>query len=68
MLQMVSRHPISEQSLINDMDIMKPGYRARLLGKLWEDAVGGFKTPAENLDIDIEAVGKTTACEMCNLM
>jgi hypothetical protein len=62
---------MTEQMLINDLNILKPGYRARILGRLWDDAVGGYRTATTTVvdtDIAIEAVGKTTACELCTLM
>jgi hypothetical protein len=63
--QMMSRHPITDYTLRQDINIAKPGYRARLLGRLHDDVA----IKATNIsDISIDVAGKNTACEMCVLM
>ena len=64
-LQMFSRHPITDYTLRHDINIQKPGYRARILGRLQED----IAVKVENVsDISMDQKGKNTACELCAIM
>ena len=70
---MNSMHPISEETLIHELGIEKPGHIMRLLAKLNEDCEGmesmrrqfvGRRRPDE---LQIERDGRNTACELCTI-
>ena len=60
--QMFSRYPITEEILMNDLSVSKPGHRNRILGKLKEE-VKNILDKSE--PIQIESISKQTSCDTC---
>jgi Ankyrin repeats (3 copies)/SAM domain (Sterile alpha motif)/Ankyrin repeats (many copies) len=61
--QMISRYPITDEILMNDIGILKPGHRNRILGKLKEEAKS-LLDKSENY-LQIENLSKQTSCDAC---
>lgn len=64
--QMMSRYPITDEILMNDMEVIKPGYRNRILGKLKEEVKNILDK--NEYSLQIENVSKQTSCDTCRLM
>jgi len=62
---MRSSLPITDEILMNDVKIDKPGHRSRILSKLHEDVMG-IQVPS--LNISLEVTSRATGCELCSLM
>lgn len=74
---MNSDWPITEDILLNELKVLKPGYRHRILSKLKEDCLGfesfkkstvGFSRVKKDEEILIERSSTNSACGMCSLM
>jgi ankyrin repeat protein len=65
MSQMLSRYPITDEVLTNDIKINKPGYRNRILGKLKEDLKNIISKKDQILQI--ENSSKQTSCDTCTI-
>ena len=61
--QMMSRYPITEEILMEDVGVLKPGHRNRILGKLKEE-VKNIMDRSE-YSINIESISKQTSCDTC---
>lgn len=61
--QMLSRYPITDEILLNDIGVSKPGHRNRILGKLKEEAKN--ITDRTDNSIQIESASKQTSCDTC---
>ena len=61
--QMLSRYPITEEILHNDIKILKPGHRNRILGKLKEEVKD--ITDRTEKSLKIENFSKQSSCDAC---
>jgi ankyrin repeat protein len=61
--QMLSRYPITDEILLNEIGVNKPGHRNRILGKLKEEA----KAICDRESLVIENGSKQTSCDTCRV-
>ena len=61
--QMLSRYPITDEILLQEVKVSKPGHRNRILGKLKEEA----KLICDRESLIIEASSKQTSCDTCQV-
>lgn len=63
--QMESKYPITEEILLHEIGVVKPGHRTRLLGKLKEE----MKSPLGKTEtyLNIESVSTQSSCEPCSI-
>ena len=69
-MQMVSRQPITDKILQNDIGIKKIGYRARILNSLTTEAdiyIKKLKKNEDNNGLAFENGNNINSCEVCNI-
>ena len=70
LIQMVTRQPITDKILQNDIGINKIGYRARILNSLTTEAniyIKKLKNNEDNKALTFENSNNINSCEVCHI-